>query len=94
MIVLEDKVSQSEDSLSVSRSLYLQEALSVDLDVGVAFLKKGVDASCHFGPIFAVSVNIEGRIFSKLSGSGKTNAKHILLLAGNGEIVLMIVVID
>lgn len=59
----------------------------------MAFLQEGVDFSGHFGPIFYVAIDIEGWILCELSGSGKTDAEHILLLAGNGEIVIAIVVV-
>lgn len=65
----------------------------VDLHDCVTFLQEGVDSSGHFGSIFDVAVDIEGWILCELSGCGKTDAEHVLLLAGNGEIVIAMVVV-
>lgn len=93
MAGLESEVPNGEDSLAVPRTLHLEKVGGVDLDMRVALLQEGVTAPAHLGPILRTAVDVEGGKLHKVSLWGDAQAEHVLLLAGDGEVVLLSVVI-
>jgi len=93
MARLESEIPNRKNSLAVPRTLHLKKVGGVYLDVRVALLQEGVTAPAHLGPVLRTAVDVEGGKLHKLSLGGDAQAEHVLLLAGDGEVVLLSVVI-